>query len=572
MDGSIKHSLLIIDDDVLNHKVLTHILGQEYIIYTAENGLSGIDKALQFKPDLILLDIIMPGMDGFATFAEIRKTEELKKTPIVFITALDDDDIDKMNFFPEADDYIIKPFKSVIVKTRIRNLLFLKTAIKNVENANRSKYVFLAKMSHDIRSPLYSILENASNNLHNGDSSDSIREAFSKIYNSGDYMLGIINDIVDMSQIEEGKLMLAEAPYEISGLIGDIIAINMLKYEKKPVEFFLKIDKKIPSHLLGDEIRIKHILNNLLSNAFKYTSSGEVELSVSLEKMQPAKNNQSVMIVFRVRDTGQGMVEEQLAVFKSDKPSNEEIKLNDISSLSINVLIELVKLMNGEIMAKSEPGAGTVITVRLPQLIAGDSNVLGTEGVDKLMKFRSNQESKTDKTTAELEPVPFGKILVVDDIDINQYVIKEMLSFYGMDIDLASSGEEAINKILLASTQSVKYDLIFMDYQMPVMDGIATVKKIRKLKCADGLNYKKTPIIALTAASISMTRYFAANADKIIKKRFLSNGFSDYIAKPIDLQKLDELLRKWLIQENDTARGKSQRVRSMLADSGCNKK
>jgi len=569
MDGGIKYSLLIIDDDVLTHKVLTHMLGQEYNIYTAENGMSGIEKALETKPDLILLDIIMPGMDGYSTLTEIKKREEINKIPIIFMSAVDNVEFEKKDIFQDAADYIIKPFIAQIVKLRIRNQIQLKTALKIAENANRSKSVFLAKMSHDIRSPLYSILDNASYYLHTKDINNSIRENFLKIFNSGDLILGIINDIVDMSQIEEGKLVLTEAPYVISELLNEIINQNIMKYEKKPVEFFLKIDKNIPSSLLGDDVRIKHILNNLLSNAFKNTVSGEVELSVFLDKKTQTKTPTLVMLNFSVRDTGQGMMEEQLANFLSDKSnvknSAEDVNfanskmIDDISSLGINVLIQLVELMNGEIFVKSEPGMGTVITVRLPQKTIEGAPVLGTEGVNKLMKFRSYYESKTDKTNTETFPVPIGKILVVDDIDINQYVIKEMLSFYGMDIDLASSGEEAINIIKIASIQGIKYDLIFMDYQMPGMDGISAAKKIRKLKCEKRIDYKKTPIIALTAISSSSIRYFA-NDEDAVRKRFLSNGFNDYIAKPIDLKILDEILRKWLKHENDSEAQQKQRA------------
>ena len=552
MDGRFKHSLLIIDDESSNLKVLNHILGQDYTILTASNGIDGIERAKEYMPDLILLDIVMPDMDGYQTFSAIKKNKTTKDIPVIFISGLDSDEFEKKGMALDAADYISKPFKAPIVKLRVRNHIMLKNAVKNAAAANRTKSVFLAKMSHEIRTPLNSILGISGEYIKNGSYPQEIKDAFYRIYSSGDIMLGIINDILDMSRIEAGKLELILSEYNIAGLINDIVLLNIIKYEKKPIEFYLKIDENVPSKFIGDENRVKQILNNLLSNAFKYTATGEVELSVSVD--DSLLKDDYLTLVFRVRDTGQGMTEDQLTRFFDEytavrgvnkiaysdvsRPGSaaealETGQKNEDAGLGISILMELIKMMNGGIIARSEPGSGTLFTVRLPQKIV-DAPVLGKESVEKLINIKLNYEKKSDKFFEDEEPVPFGKVLVVDDVDINQFVVKEMLSYYGLEIDLASSGEEAIEKI-----KANNYNLVFMDYFMPGMNGLETVKEIRKLAGNSGIinaeKYKNLPIVALTANVVSG-----------VKESLLSNGYSDYISKPVDLHEINIILRKWL--------------------------
>ena len=551
MDSKIKQSLLIIDDESSNLKVLTHILGSDYTLLTASNGIDGLERAKEYKPDLVLLDIVMPDMDGYQTFSELRKNKITKDIPVIFISGLDSDEYEKKGMTLDAADYISKPFKASVVKLRVRNHLLLKTAIKAAETANRTKSVFLAKMSHEIRTLLNSILRISGEYRGSANNSQEINNAFTRVYNSGDMMLGIINDILDMSRIEAGKLELVLTEYNIAGLINDIALFNIIKYEKKPIEFFLKVDENIPSKFIGDEVRIKHILNNLLSNAFKYTASGEVELSVSVD--DSLLKDDLLTLVFRVRDTGQGMSEDHLSRLFDEYPAgrggnnavsgdisrafypelSENGQKNSDQGLGISILIELIKMMNGGIIAKSEPGFGSVFTVRLPQKNV-HAPVLGKEAVEKLMNIRVSYENKLKNADADEEPIPFGKVLVVDDVDINQFVVKEMLSYHGLEIDFASGGEEAVEKV-----KTNNYDLVLMDYSMPDLDGLEATKQIRKFaddgSISDGEKFRDIPIIALTA-----------NSAFGVKDMLLANGFNDFISKPVDLHEMNVILRKWL--------------------------
>jgi len=550
MDRKTKHSLLIIDDENVNLKVLNQILAPEYTILTANNGLDGIEKAKEYLPDLILLDIIMPDMDGYQTFSTLKKNNKTMNIPVIFITGVDSEEYEEKGSLLEAADYISKPFNSLIVKLRVRNHLKFRKALKSAASANRSKSVFLAKMSQGMRAPLNAIIGLSTNYINNINYPKDINDSFLRIYNSGNLMLGIINDVLDMSMIEAGKLELSLSEYNIAGLINDIYLFNSIKYEKKPVDFFLKIDENIPSKFIGDENRIKQIINNLLSNAFKYTASGEVELSVSSDNAVSADG--MCMLIFRVRDTGQGMTEDQLSKlfdeytagysgsFSPDAviggaDAGEAGQNHEGRGLGMNILMELIKMMNGRIVAKSEVGSGTLFTVRLPQKTAG-APVLGKAAAENLMKIRSAFGYRSDNPEPD-SAIPFAKVLVVDDVEINQFVIKEMLSYYGLEIDLASGGEEALEKI-----KKNDYNLVFMDYVMPGMDGLETAKKIRELadgtENSGGNKYKNLPIVALTANTVSGAR-----------EMFITNGCNDFVSKPVDMQEMNMILKKWLKQD-----------------------
>ncbi|MDR0465524.1 MAG: response regulator [Treponema sp.] len=554
METDRKNRLLIVDDEKSNLKILTNILSPEYSIITATSGKNAIEKAKEYKPDLILLDILMPEMDGYQTLCKIKNCEELHKIPVIFITGLDSDINEEKGLSLDAADYITKPFHDSIVILRVRHQINYINAVAAAESANRSKSLFLSRLSHEIRTPLNGILGISAIQLQNENHPQEIKNAFTRIFNSGDLLLGIVNDILDMSKIESGKFELVQAQYNFENMIKDTVFLNLIKFENKPVEFILNIDENMPSALIGDEIRIKQILNNLLSNAFKYTASGEVELSAFTEVSHNNLNG-NVTLVIKIRDTGEGMTEEQVdklfhyhshnkhtpkneietnmddpgvfepqvQEFKDTSGESEEAK-HPGTGLGMSIVRYLLQMMNGVIHVKSEPGKGSVFTIRLPQINAG-AGTIGKETALKLHEFHSDNQEKTRVTRIVRENINPGKVLIVDDIDINLYVAKEMLSPYGLDVDLAASGAQAIELI-----KKVKYDLVFMDHIMPIMDGIETAKEIRKM------GYAKLPIIALTA-----------NAVPGVKKMFLDNGFNGFISKPIGLHELDAVLKQWML-------------------------
>jgi CheY-like chemotaxis protein/HPt (histidine-containing phosphotransfer) domain-containing protein len=299
-------------------------------------------------------------------------------------------------------------------------------------------------------------------------------------------------------------------------------------YSSKPINFIIDVDENIPTMLFGDHLRIKQVLNNLLSNAFKYTHGGEVKLSVEVESMPPAhiaahdEAAAQVILVFKVSDTGQGMNKDQLDVlFDEYTRFNFEANRATIGTgLGMNITKQLVDMMNGEIFVESEVDKGTVFTLRLPQEVAGEG-VLGKELVENLKLLHFDKLPHIKKAPQIIRDyMPYGRVLVVDDVETNLYVARGLMAPYGLSVDSVTSGFEVIEIV----KKGISYDIIFMDHFMPRMDGIEATKILRKMGYTN-------PIIALTADAI------AGQAEM-----FMQNGFDGFISKPIDIRQLNAAL------------------------------
>jgi len=388
--------------------------------------------------------------------------------------------------------------------------------------ANVAKSNFLARISHEIRTPMNAILGITEIQLQNERNLPDTQEALSEIYSAGYLLLGIINDILDLSKIEADKMELVPVNYDVASLINDAVHLNVMRYDSKPIEFILQVDENIPVTLFGDDLRIRQILNNLLSNAFKYTDSGAVSLSAAAEYTEQEDH---VILVFRVSDTGQGMTAKQVdKLFDEYTRFNMEANRTTVGTgLGMTITKLLVRMMNGEILVESGLGKGTTFTVRLPQGTVDGSGVLGKELVENLKQFRLDRASQLKKAPQIVrEYMPYGRILIVDDVYTNLYVARGLLAPYGLSVETAMSGFETIEKI----KDGAVYDIIFMDHFMPKMDGMETTKILREL------GYTQ-PIIALTA-----------NALVGQAKIFLENGFNGFIFKPIDIRQLNSTLNR----------------------------
>jgi signal transduction histidine kinase/DNA-binding response OmpR family regulator len=395
--------------------------------------------------------------------------------------------------------------------------------------ANRVKSDFLAKMSHEIRSPMNVILGITEMQLEKKDLPPDTFEALGKMHNSGYLLLNIINDILDLSKIESGKMELVPVNYDVASLINDTVQFNVIRFDSKPIQFVLNIDENLPSTMFGDALRIKQILNNILSNAFKYTDMGEIVVSFSAEgvpALNALKTVDSVIFVLSVSDTGHGMTQEQI-----DKLFDDYTRFNinpnrqiQGTGLGMSITKRFIDLMKGDISVKSELGKGTEFTIRIPQGYVY-SPALGKEGATNLQQLCASREAK-EKLNPEFsrEYMPYGKVLVVDDMEPNIYVTNMVLAPYGLAISTVTSGQGAIDKV----KSGMEFDIIFMDQYMPEMDGVTATKIIREL------GYKK-PIVALTANAL-------VGQDKM----FLENGFDAFISKPIDIRQLNSLLNKFV--------------------------
>jgi len=397
------------------------------------------------------------------------------------------------------------------------NIYNFASATEAAKQANSAKTSFLATMSHEIRTPMNAIIGISDIELDRDDHLPETRDSFYRIKASGKTLLGIINDILDLSKIETGKFELAPTQYDTPSMINDSIRLNAMRIGSKPLNFVIKVAETLPVYLFGDELRINQILNNLLSNAIKYTQQGSVTLEVDSQN-----TTDGVMLIFTIRDTGQGMTEEQLkAIYDEYSMFNIETnRTTEGTGLGMSITKNLVEMMKGKIEAESEPGKGSSFTIYLLQQPTDDKTEIGKETAEKLQNFKFTENTQRAKIVHEY--MPYGSVLIVDDVEENLFVAKGLMRPYGLTIDTVISGYAALDKILAG----YQYDIIFMDHMMPVMDGVETTKILRE----EGYTH---PIVALTA-----------NAIMGQKEIFLENGFDEFISKPIDTRQLNGVLIK----------------------------
>jgi CheY-like chemotaxis protein len=515
-----KNTVLIVDDDASNLMELTHILRDEYKIYAVKDGYAAIEKARESKPDLILLDIIMPDIDGYGVFAELKKFPETAQIPVIFVTGLDDNENKGLSL--GAVDFIKKAFEPKVVKLRVSNQMKiinlqrrLETAVDVAESANRSKTAFLANMSHEIRTPMNAIMGITGILLANRALPADVTEALNRISSSSNMLLDTINDILDLTQIESGKMNINHVMYDVASMLNEVIKINIVQINKKPIEFDLCVDENVPVRLSGDVQRIKQILNNILSYAFRYTDEGCVMMSLSYEA-------QRIVFEIRINDVRCVMTPEKMNnLLENYSRFTPERGKSAIESTGLGLLVtkHLVNLMGGDITVEYTADRGFYFTVHLPQQTV-DERVMGKEGAKNIYQYRRAGDDSYDDI---YEQMPNVRVLIVDDVELNLYVAAGVMEPFGMEIDVATSGFEAIEKI----EANHYYDVIFMDYMMPELNGVETTKRLRD-------SGYSAPIVALTADSISDS----ANI-------FINNGFDDYITKPINVSQVKQILMKY---------------------------
>jgi signal transduction histidine kinase/CheY-like chemotaxis protein len=419
----------------------------------------------------------------------------------------------------DSEPIVVTYVQDVTTQNEIENER-RRTAVAEENSLAKSR--FLARMSHEIRTPLTAVLGISEIQLQNPTIPLVVEEAFAKIYNSSNILLNLVNDILDLSRIESGKLNVVNRPYEVASMVTDIVQMHLVYLGSKKIEFRVNTDKDLPAFLLGDELRVRQILNNLLSNAFKYTESGSVELTL---KRLEHTDSDNITLQVQIRDTGHGMKPEHLRYLNEEytRFHERELRLVDGTGLGMPIVYNLLQLMGGEISIESEVGMGTNIVITLPQGIEGD-DVIGEETAANLMSIDNLSGSLVKRVKFVPEPMPYGKVLVVDDIDTNLYVARGLLMFYDLQIETCTGGREAIDLVKKGNT----YDIIFMDQMMPELNGTEATRILRSM------GYE-LPIIALTA-----------NALIGQAELFLANGFDGFLSKPIQTVHLNGILNKFI--------------------------
>ena len=388
--------------------------------------------------------------------------------------------------------------------------IFLSQAREEAMEANRAKSTFLANMSHEIRTPINVMLGMNEMILRESESREVVQYAKS-VERAGNYLLSLINNILDITRIESKKLDIIEEKFSLRQLVQEVCLIGAKQAEAKNLEFVVDVEETLPKYLEGDALHIKQVILNLINNAVKYTKKGKVFLEVCQEEKQ---------ISFSVKDTGIGIKKEDMeALF--DMFMRADIKRHrniEGSGLGLTIAKELCEQMGGHIQAESIYGKGSNFTVYFPLKDAGTEKI----GQWKVVEGEPVQEKRKKFFASE------AQILLVDDSEQNIQVITSLLRRTGVQLDTAASGFECIEKV-----RNKKYHLIFLDYMMPEMDGIETFHRLKK-----EVNGQSVPVIALTA-----------DVSTGIHQHFLSEGFSDYLSKPVMWGKLEELLLQWLPAE-----------------------
>ncbi|MBF0294878.1 MAG: response regulator, partial [Magnetococcales bacterium] len=519
--GQRGEKVLVVDDLVANARILEQLLAPEYVVLVANNGATALELAATRRPDLVLLDVMMPGMDGYEVCRRLRAQETTRDILVIFVTARDEAADETRGFELGAVDYIVKPYSRPVVLARVRNHLDLKRhrdtmqamlqdlaqAKLRAEEASRAKSGFLANMSHEIRTPMNSIigmtelvLETTTDPTH--------QKYLATATSSARHLLGVINDILDLSKIESGKLQLESLVFDLRQVVEESLATMRVLAVSKNLALTASVEESLPCCRLGDPTRLRQVLMNLLGNAIKFTQLGSVTVRV-----EGAPEG----VLFMVRDTGIGIPEDRRgSIFDSFTQADQSTtRKYGGTGLGTTISREIVERMGGRIWLTSVVNQGTTFFFCLP---LPEARMMGH------CQERRQVGRRCSGVGVMRTPL---HILLADDVETNRTLATIRLEQRGHRVTQAEDGLQVLDAVRVQA-----FDVILMDLQMPNLDGLAATRAIRDMEAASG-GGSHVPIIALTARSMLEDR-----------DACLAAGMDEYISKPIDFVQLNEVLAR----------------------------
>jgi signal transduction histidine kinase len=546
-----KAKILVVDDTPGKLLAMVSILEELGEVVAVQSGEEALRRLLAHEFVVILLDINMPDLDGFETAELIRQRKQTEHTPIIFLTAEPDDAFATRSYSLGAVDFIQTPIAPEALRAKVSVFVDLyqmtqhvrRTAAEQValaqaqagrvaaERSNQAKSEFLANISHELRTPMNAII--GMTDLALGEElSPTVRDYIQTVKSNTRVLLELLNEILDFSKIEAGKFVLENTPLDLREILGDLERMFSFRASEKGLELTTRIAPQVPRQLVGDALRLRQVIMNLMSNAVKFTERGAVCVRAEVDSVAAS----SLVLRISVSDTGIGIsYSDRERIFSPfTQADSSRTRRHEGIGLGLTIASDLVRAMGGQLSLESEPGQGSTFSFSLPLRTLTFAAAAVVPGAEQGNGARSEEsgpppweggvhskkpgddEPAREATSGGGEPL---RVLLVEDVAANRKLVQHVLSKRGHVLQFAQNGREAVE-----AARRGAFDVILMDLLMPEMDGFEATAEIRMLP-----HYEHVPILALTAHAMAGDR-----------ERCLAAGMDGYLAKPLDINRLVE--------------------------------